>query len=53
MLAADYMLIKFLNPKNDAAFKKIFGTVQNKDILIHFLNDMLIFKEGKPITNLI
>ncbi len=44
------MLSKFLNPKNDVAFKKIFGTPKNQDILIHFLNDMLVFKCGKPIT---
>lgn len=31
---------KFLNPKNDLAFKRIFGTEKNKDILIHFLNDI-------------
>ncbi|HQW57466.1 MAG TPA: Rpn family recombination-promoting nuclease/putative transposase [Gammaproteobacteria bacterium] len=34
------MLAKFLNPKNDLAFKRIFGTEKNKDILIHFLNDI-------------
>ncbi|EKE10005.1 MAG: hypothetical protein ACD_16C00090G0003, partial [uncultured bacterium] len=39
------MLTKFLDPKNDFAFKKIFGTEKNKDILIHFLNDMLTFKD--------
>ncbi|MDR3623816.1 MAG: Rpn family recombination-promoting nuclease/putative transposase [Chlamydiales bacterium] len=43
------MLSKFLDPKNDFAFKKIFGTEKNKDILIHFLNDTLTFKEGFPI----
>ncbi len=47
------MLTKFLDPKNDIAFKKIFGTEKNQDILIHFLNDMLIFKAGKPITKVI
>lgn len=31
---------KFLDPKNDLAFKRIFGTEKNKDILIHFLNDI-------------
>jgi predicted transposase/invertase (TIGR01784 family) len=41
---------KFLDPKNDYAFKRIFGTEKNKDILIHFLNDMLVFKEKKPIV---
>ena len=43
------MLSKFFDPKNDFAFKKIFGTERNKDILIHFLNDMLVFKEKAPI----
>jgi predicted transposase/invertase (TIGR01784 family) len=45
------MLSKFLDPKNDVAFKKIFGTEKNKDILIHFLNDMLLFKEKSPIED--
>ena len=35
------MLGKFLDPKNDFAFKRVFGTEKNKDILIHFLNDIL------------
>ena len=34
---------KFLDPKNDFCFKKIFGSEKNKDILIHFLNDMIVF----------
>ena len=42
---------KFLDPKNDIAFKKIFGSEKNKDILIHFLNDMLSFKHKKPIQD--
>ncbi len=45
------MLTKFLDPKNDIAFKKIFGTEKNKEILIHFLNDMLTFKAKKPIKS--
>ena len=43
------MLSKFLDPKNDVAFRKIFGTERNKDILIHFLNDMITFKARRPI----
>jgi predicted transposase/invertase (TIGR01784 family) len=39
---------KFLNPRNDLAFKRIFGSEKNKDILIHFLNDILLRKT--PIT---
>jgi len=46
------MICKFLDPKNDIAFKKIFGTEQNKDILLHFLNDMLKFKGKSPIVEI-
>lgn len=43
-------LSKFLDPKNDYAFKRIFGSERNKDILIHFLND--IFSRGvNPIED--
>lgn len=34
------MLTKYLDPKNDLAFKRIFGSEKNKEILIHFLNDI-------------
>ncbi len=34
---------KFLDPKCDLTFKRIFGTEKNKNILIHFLNDILEF----------
>jgi len=39
-------IARFLDPKNDFAFKQIFGTEKNKDILIHFLNDVLGY-QGK------
>lgn len=45
------LITKFLDPSNDFAFRKIFGAEKNKDILIHFLNDMLIFKEKKPVVD--
>jgi predicted transposase/invertase (TIGR01784 family) len=45
------MFSKFLDPKNDVAFRKIFGSEQNKDILIHFINDILVFKESSPVVN--
>ncbi|MEN9611964.1 MAG: hypothetical protein RLZZ628_2778 [Bacteroidota bacterium] len=32
---------KFINPFTDFGFKKIFGTEENKDLLIHFLNTLL------------
>ena len=35
-------LSKFLDPKNDIAFRKIFGSEKHKDILIHFINDKRI-----------
>ncbi len=31
--------MEYLNPLVDYVFKKIFGTSENKDILIRFLND--------------
>jgi predicted transposase/invertase (TIGR01784 family) len=42
---------KFLDPRNDFAFKKIFGTPNHKDILIHFLNDMIDFKDNAIIKD--
>jgi predicted transposase/invertase (TIGR01784 family) len=39
--------MKFINPKIDLAFKKIFGTTENKDILINFLN--AIIYEAQPV----
>jgi predicted transposase/invertase (TIGR01784 family) len=42
-------LSKFLDPKNDFAFKKIFGNEKNKNILISFLNDIFGFKKGEQI----
>jgi predicted transposase/invertase (TIGR01784 family) len=33
--------MRFVNPKNDVAFKKIFGDEQKKEILISFLNAVL------------
>jgi predicted transposase/invertase (TIGR01784 family) len=44
-------IVKYLNPRNDIAFKKIFGTEKNKDILIHFLNDVIEKENKKEITN--
>jgi predicted transposase/invertase (TIGR01784 family) len=42
-------LSKFLAPKNDVAFKKVFGSEKHKDILIHFINDILEFKGNEQI----
>jgi len=46
------MLSKFLDPKNDVAFRRIFGNKKNKDILIHFLNDVLVFRGKSPIKEI-
>ena len=43
-------LNRFLDPKNDFCFKQIFGTEKNKDILIHFLNDILGYENEAQIT---
>lgn len=45
-------LSKFLDPKNDISFKRIFGTEKNKDILIHFLNDILGFSGKTKIQDI-
>ncbi|HAN73518.1 MAG TPA: transposase [Planktothrix sp. UBA8402] len=37
--------MRFINPKTDFAFKKIFGSSESKDILISFLNAMVYNSE--------
>ncbi|MDN5247797.1 MAG: Rpn family recombination-promoting nuclease/putative transposase [Wolbachia endosymbiont of Tyrophagus putrescentiae] len=44
-------LSKFLDPKNDVAFRRIFGSTSNKDILIHFLNDILDLPDANKIVD--
>ena len=39
--------MKFADPKNDVAFRKIFGSEDKKEILISFLNNILCFA-GTP-----
>ncbi|MDY7006938.1 MAG: PD-(D/E)XK nuclease family transposase [Cyanobacteriota bacterium] len=43
--------MKFINPKVDYAFKKIFGSQQSKNILISFLN-AIIYDGEKIIESL-
>ncbi|MFP3024825.1 MAG: Rpn family recombination-promoting nuclease/putative transposase [Wolbachia sp.] len=43
---------KFLDPKNDLSFKKIFSSEKNKNILIHFLNDILGFSTSDQIMEI-
>ncbi len=44
--------MKFVDPKNDLAFKKIFGNENKKEILISFLNAILDFKEDREIIDI-
>jgi predicted transposase/invertase (TIGR01784 family) len=44
--------MKFANPKNDIAFKKIFGNENKKEILISFLNSILDFKDNQIIVHI-
>ena len=43
---------KFLDPKTDLIFKQIFGTEKHKDILIHFINDILELKGSSKVENI-
>jgi predicted transposase/invertase (TIGR01784 family) len=43
--------MKFANPRNDIAFKKIFGDDKKKDILISFLNAVLDFSGDREIID--
>jgi predicted transposase/invertase (TIGR01784 family) len=38
---------KFINPFTDFGFKKLFGTELNKDLLIGFLNEVVLPKQRK------
>jgi len=42
---------RFLNPFTDFGFKRLFGQEKNKDLLIHFLNQVLK-DEAEPIIDL-
>ena len=44
-------LSKFLDPKNDIAFKRVFGSENHKDILIHFINDILELNDNQQIES--
>jgi len=45
--------MNFLDIKTDFAFKKVFGSEGSKDILINFLNSVIIFEKGQKIQSLI
>ena len=44
--------MKFADPKNDIAFKKIFGNENKREILMSFLNSVLDFKGNQEIVDL-
>lgn len=43
----------YLNPKSDMAFKKLFGDITHKNILMSFLNSVLGRIEGEKIVDVI
>jgi predicted transposase/invertase (TIGR01784 family) len=43
--------MKFVDIKNDVAFRKIFGNENRKEVLISFLNAVLLLKENHKIVN--
>lgn len=45
--------MQFLDPKTDIAFKKLFGDVHRKNLIISFLNSIFERKEGNLITDVI
>ncbi|MCL6584124.1 MAG: Rpn family recombination-promoting nuclease/putative transposase [bacterium] len=44
--------MRFLNPKTDFAFKRIFGSSESKDILLSFINAILRFSPEHEIVDL-
>jgi hypothetical protein len=43
--------MKFLDPKNDIAFKKIFGDENHKNLTINFLNSVLNLSGSQEIRD--
>jgi predicted transposase/invertase (TIGR01784 family) len=43
--------MKFVDVKNDVAFRKIFGNENRKEVLISFLNAVLLLQENYKIVN--
>ncbi|GFZ76394.1 hypothetical protein GCM10008018_22190 [Paenibacillus marchantiophytorum] len=44
---------RLLDPRNDFVFKRIFGSDENKDVLLAFLNNTLIDSNESPLTEII
>ncbi len=45
------IIMQFLDPKNDIAFKKIFGDDNHKNLTINFLNNVLNLSGNREIKN--
>ncbi|QEN05633.1 hypothetical protein EW093_13230 [Thiospirochaeta perfilievii] len=43
--------MRIANPRNDVAFKKIFGDENKSEILISLLNSILDFKDSNRMIN--
>jgi len=46
------MTTRYLNPANDVAFKKLFGTENHKPLLISFLNAVLNLEDDHAIKEI-
>ncbi len=44
--------MRFLDVRTDYAFKKVFGSEESKEILISFLNSVIVFADDAKITDL-
>ena len=44
-------MMKFVDIKNDIAFRKIFGNENRKEVLISFLNAVLLLESDKKIIS--
>jgi hypothetical protein len=40
---------KYINPFTDFGFKKLFGTEPNKDLLIDFLNEVMLPEQRRIV----
>src|SRR3990167_2125784 len=45
------LAMQFLDPKSDMVFKRLFGDITHKNILMSFLNSVLGRQEGEKIVN--
>lgn len=46
-------MAELLNPQNDFIFKRIFGSEENKDVLLAFLNRIFTEADESPLTEIV